>query len=198
MKRRESDVSETTTEWNGKRYRSYETERAGKRGPPSVKYGGLHPFPTYSAFGEPSFVDNAHRQYRIGDGLDALEFEKTNESVTNIRWNPGDDVDENDIPGERQFMYVRCPININKMRREKGLERLSIPMQEDRLSLLHLKTRFIYVCDVYSVENLENPRESCGSIVIYNISLIGTSSNEYAQEIQSNLPKAYKKFIKIK
>jgi len=184
--------------WSGKVYRSYETERAGLRGNPSERYAGFHPFPTYRVFGVPTFVDQFHRQYRIGDGFDALEYEQTNSSMTNIFWEPNEEMSPQGEPGAKQFLYVRCPININKERSGVGKERLRIPKPDDSLLLTHLKTRITFQCKVESTLNLQNPKESCGSVTIYDIRELGIAGDEVARVIKEKLTKKYKKLIKVK
>jgi len=188
-----------TVDWNGKTYISYETERAGKRGNPSARYAMLHPFPTYSKFGNPIFVDDEGRHYRTGDGFDALEFEKANETRTNRFWEPSDDIlDDIGNPGELQFLYVRSPIKENIKRRRRKLTRLSVPTEGERLVLIHLKTKVLYQCKVRSAVNIQNaPRESCGSVVIQDIEEAGTASKETAKRVKEDLPRGYKKLIKV-
>lgn len=183
--------------WKGKTYRSYETERAGKRGSPSEDYAAMHPFPTYSAFGTPSFVDQNHRQYKTGDGFDAMYFEQTNQSRTNMFWEPDTEMSPSGDPGELQFLYVRCPINVNKIRKEERRERLNVPAEGESLILIHLKTKVTYSCKVRSSVNVQNPLEACGSIVIKDIEELGTASNDTAERIKKMLPKKYKSLIKI-
>lgn len=186
--------SRSSVIWNDKVYRSYETERAGKRGKPSPRYALTHPFPTYNAFGAPQFVDMQYRQYRIGDGMDALEFEKSNNGQTNINWNPNG---TQYIPGRLQFMYIRCPRNVNS-KRTSSQGKLVIPNVGEDLILIHLNTKVIYTCEVQSsYSGPSSEYKPCGSLVITSIARLGVAKDEVAKRVKDNLQKKYKKLIKV-
>ena len=184
------------TSWHGKVYKSYETERAGKRGEPSEYYAERHPFPTYSSWGIPEFVDQIHRQYRIADGFDALEFDKKQKHWTNSRWNPSSTTPENTIPGRQQMLYVRVPISLNKGK-SVTKERISLPNPNDGIVLIHLGTKTVYTCIADSVDNPGTKNVVCGSLVIKKIKEIGECSGSTAMEIKMKLQRRYKKLIAV-
>ena len=172
-------------------FRNYASERAGKRGVPSEAYARSHPYPTYNQFGDPQFIDVQLRGYKVGDGQDAKNFYKHNTS--DPRWNPSEEKDSKSVPpspGEH-LLYMR--IKKGALRRNI----LGFPKSDDALTLIHLKSKRVYQCEVQKVKGHDSGRSNTGTVVIDFIHYKGTVNNEYMQGIKDQLPQSMKPLIKL-
>jgi len=172
-------------------YRDYISERASntkRRGLPSERYAISHPYPTYSQFGNPQFVDTKFRMYRIGDGQDA-KYHYEHSSADPL-WNPGDKSHRGSSGSHLLYMKIK------KGTRNRDND-MGFPESDETLYLIHLSSKRIYSCTVNKVSGHDYGRSNTGTVVADSIKHLGRANEDLSRRIKQSLPSLYKPLIKL-
>jgi len=172
-------------------YRDYISERTSnskRRGSPSERYAISHPYPTYSQFGKPQFVDTKFRMYRIGDGQDAkYHYEH---STADPLWNPGDK------PSKRSSGSHLLYMKIKKGQRDRDND-MGFPESDETLYLTHLLSKRVYKCTITSVTGHDYGRSNTGTVVADSIKYLGRANDDLSRRIKQSLPSLHRSLIKL-
>lgn len=168
--------------WGPDRGVSYETRVTTRGTMPSMTYAQRTPWPTYSQWGSPHWVDvNTGIQYKKADGSDWAHL--VHEGVIS---KPAWDV--SDPNGGTQLLYLRLP------RGSRTLEGAGFPSEFDTLELLHLDTGSVWKARVVATEGAENKNAATGNVRVANLERkTSKASSNVVEKAYVRLPKRYQK-----
>ena len=140
----------------------------------------MHPYPSYSQFGTPDFVDAQRRQYRIADGGDAIDMADKG-LIEPAWWEPAVG-----MPAKRQMLYIRML---------KGTKNITaeVPRIGELIEMHHLGSVNTYVLIVDSISGLDATGRATGSMIVRDV--LPTERDISKKEMKELLPGKLRKFV---
>ena len=168
--------------WGPDRGVSYETRVTTRGKRPSMRYAQRTPWPTYSQWGRPQWVDvNTGVQYRKADGSDWALLVSAG-VITKPDWNL-----ETTKSGP-QLLYLRFP----KGGRTVG--GMAFPTENDTLELLQLDTGALWRAKVHSTEGSERRTAATGNVRVVGLKRKSDrASHDVVERAFLRLPKKYQR-----
>lgn len=170
---------------------SYETRivRRGKQ--PSMRYAKETPWPTYSQWGKPQWVDiNSGIQYRMADGKDWAQMVHQG-VVSKPNWHP-DNVPKNNKKTEQEFssgnqlLYLRFP------RGGRTIDGMAFPNPREKVTLLYIKTGEVWQAKVEMTEGRDDRKAATGNVLVESLEKKGVANPEQIKRAYKKLPNKHK------
>lgn len=169
--------------WKGKEPpRSYETRVTTHGAKPSMRYAQETPWPTYSQWGHPRWIDlTTGTQFRMADGTDRAHL-MARGVITRPEWTP-----DSETKSGAQLLYLRFP----KGGRTVAGQRF--PIQGDVLQLLDLETGYLWKAVVQFAEGYRKRKAATGNVCVEAMEREAPATRENVEQAYTKLPKRYQK-----
>lgn len=171
--------------WKGEEGRvtkSYETRVTTHGAKPSMRYARETPWPTYSQWGRPRWIDvNSGTQFRVADGSDKANLIDRG-VITRPEWTP-DSLKKSGT----QLLYLRFP------KGGRSINGQRFPIQGDKLRLLDLETGHLWNAEVRFAEGYRKRTAATGNVCVESLERKGLAATKDVEDAYTKLPKRYRK-----
>jgi hypothetical protein len=170
--------------WRGgeEEHVSYETRVTTHGAKPSMRYARETPWPTYSQWGHPRWIDlDSGTQFRVADGSDKANLISRG-VITRPEWTP-------DSPKKSgaQLLYLRFP------KGGRGVAGERFPIRGDKLRLLDLETGYLWDAKVQFAEGYRKRKAATGNVCVESLERKAPATTNQVERAYTKLPKRYRK-----
>jgi hypothetical protein len=162
--------------------RSYETRVTTHGAKPSMRYAQETPWPTYSQWGNPRWIDlRTGTQFRMADGTDRANL-MARGVITRPEWTP-----DSETRSGAQLLYLRFP------KGGRAIAGQRFPIQGDVLQLLDLETGYLWKATVQFAEGYRKRKAATGNVCVEALEKKVPATRENVERAYTKLPKRYRK-----